>query len=391
MRAKRSMYILSFNGDYKLNLPSEIYDIGYRAKVTLHKWEAGLSLTNHNIKPQVPEFENKVLVSNGEIERQRTLEGNLFAAYKGKIVKDIYYDIALKGDLYSDMQGYTYTALNPYATLAYDARKFGRMEISYSHQHQYLLNCGFTNMGMPVEFWIGANADNRPQYTHNFQFGYRKEFFKGKFEICMEAYYKRLYNQVEYNGTPLDILNKEYSVENLLLCGKGYNYGTNIMLNKLTGKLTGWLSYSFGRAMRQFDIYGDRWFPANHERIHEVNVVAAYRIGKDFDIGATFSYASGTPFTSVKYIYLMNNNILAEFGEHNANRLKDYIRLDLSANYDILRKDDRCAGINISIYNVLCRKNEIYYGLRMSKNGFKFRGISFLTNILPSISFYYKF
>jgi hypothetical protein len=87
----------------------------------------------------------------------------------------------------------------------------------------------------------------------------------------------------------------------------------------------------------------------------------------------------------------MNENILAEFGEKNANRLNDYIRLDISANYDIIKKEKRTAGINLSIYNALCRENEIYYGVKPSENGIKFKSISFLTNILPSISFYYKF
>lgn len=108
-------------------------------------------------------------------------------------------------------------------------------------------------------------------------------------------------------------------------------------------------------------------------------------------MGGTFSYASGTPFTSVKYLYLMNNNIMTEFGEHNGNRLDDYIRLDISANYDIIKRERHTAGINLSIYNVLCRKNEIYYGLKVGNNSFSFCSRSFLTSILPSISFYYKF
>ena len=87
----------------------------------------------------------------------------------------------------------------------------------------------------------------------------------------------------------------------------------------------------------------------------------------------------------------MHENILTEFGEHNKNRLKDYIRLDISVNYDVIKRKKGDAGINLSIYNVLCRNNEIYYGIKASKNGFRFQATSFLTNILPSISFYYKF
>lgn len=382
---------LSLTGYYDIKLPSEIYDIGYRSKVTLNNIEAGISIINHNTTPQTPEHYNSSIVRSENDYRQHTIEGGIYAKYSGNIFNSIHYDLALKGDLYSDLKGYTHTALNPYAMIAYDTWKTGRIEFCYSHQHQYLLNCGFTSFGMPVEFWLSADAKNKPQHAHNFQLRYRREIFNGKYDINIEGYYKKLYNQIEYNGSPLDLLNKEYSLENTAITGNGYNYGANIMLNKLTGKLTGWVSYSFGRAMRKFETYGDRWFPANHERIHEVNIVATYKIGKRFDIGGTFVYASGTPFTSVKYFYLMNENILAEFGEKNANRLNDYIRLDISANYDIIKKEKRTAGINLSIYNVLCRENEIYYGIKPSEKGMKFKSISFLTNILPSISFYYKF
>ena len=382
---------LSLTGNYDVRLPSEIYDIGYRSRLIFNKWETGLSIINHNTTPQAPEHANSSIVISGTDNEQHTIEGSIYAKYGGSLFNDIYYDVALKGNLYCDLKGYTHTSLNPYAMIAYDTRKAGRIEFSYSHQHQYLLNCGFTSIGMPVEFWISADAKNRPQYAHNFQLSYRRDIFNGDFEISADAYYKKLYNQIEYNASPLDMLNKEYSLENIIIRGNGYNYGANIMLNKLTGKLTGWVSYSFGRALRKFEAYGNHWFPANHERIHEVNLVAAYRIGKRWDVGGTFVYASGTPFTSVKYFYIMHENILTEFGEHNKNRLKDYIRLDISVNYDVIKREKGDAGINLSIYNVLCRNNEIYYGIKASKNGFRFQATSFLTNILPSISFYYKF
>lgn len=377
-------------GDYCIGLPSGIYDIGYRSKFRYNNFEAGLSIINHNIEPQTPIFVSDN-TPTPTIEKQHTLETSIYAKYLGNIFNNLYYDVALKGDLYSDLNGYIYPALNPYATLYYETWKTGRIELSYSLQHQYLLNCGFTSLSMPVEFWIGANADYKPQYAHKLQLCYKREIFKGKYDICIEAYFKKLYNQVEYNGNPLDVLNKEYSIKNVIICGNGYNYGANIMLNKLTGKLTGWLSYSFGRALRKFDIYGDKWFPANHERIHELNLVATYKIGKRFDIGGTFSYASGTPYTAIKYVYIMNNNILSEFGEHNARRLKDYIRLDISANYDIIKKNNRTAGVNLSVYNALCRKNEIYYGVRINNDGIMIRGITSFLKILPSVSFYYKF
>ena len=394
---KQSFYFTGYKnnlkliGDYNVALPSKIYDIGYTSKAYMGNLEAGISIINHNVTPQIPEYSDQSIKTNNTDYRQHTLESSIYSKYSGNILNDIYYDVVLKADMYNNLKGYTYTALNPYAMIAYDYYPVGRIEFLYSNQHQYLLNCGFTSLGMPVEFWVSADSNNRPQYAHNFQLGYKREIFNGKFDVNIEAYYKLLYNQIEYNGSPLDILNKDYSLENVVISGNGYNYGVSIMLNKLTGNLLGWLSYSYGRAMRRFDIYGNRWFPANHERIHEINLVATYKITKRLDVGATFIYASGTPFTSVKYFYIINSNILTEFGEHNANRLGDYIRLDISANYDIIKKNNSAFGVNISVYNVLCRNNEIYYGLKKSNGGFNFDATALLTNILPSISLYYKF
>ncbi len=382
---------LNIVGDYNIGLPSGIYDIGYRSTVSLQNIKAGISVIGHNIKPQTPVYDNLNIITDNNPNEQHAIESNIFASYEDIFLNRFHYHIALKGNLYNNLKGYSHIALDPYAMLAYETSKVGRIEFSYSIQHQYMLNCGFTSLGMPIEFWIGADSYNKPQYSHSCQFIYKRELFNGKYEASIETYYKRLYNQIEHIGSPFDIINKRYSLDDMLIHGHGHNYGASIMLNKLTGKLTGWASYSFGRALRKYDIYGDKWFPANHERIHEVNLVASYKIGKRFDIGGTFAYASGTPFTAVKYLYLINNNILTEFGEHNANRLKDYIRLDVSANYDFIKRNNRSAGINLSIYNVLCRKNEIYYGLKPSKNGFRFRSVAFLTNILPSVSLYYKF
>lgn len=395
---KHSLYFTGFRnninlkGSYNLQVPSEIYDFGYRSESTYKNWKCGASIINHNITPQVPLFDNQNIHNSNNVNIQNVWEGALSAGYSGRFFSDFYYDVALKGDVYTDFRDYCYSALNPFVRFGFEKRKFGKMEFLYSTQHQYLLNCGFTSLGMPVEFWIGADSDYKPQYSHNFQLAYKRDLFNGKYDISVEAYYKRLYNQVEYKGSPLDILNKQYSLNKVIICGDGYNYGANVMINKLTGKLTGWVAYSFGRALRRFDVYGNKWFPSNHERIHELNIVATYKVGKRIDVGGTFSYASGAPFTSVKYFYFMNGNVLTEFGEHNANRLKDYMRLDLSVNYDIIKNEERTFGANLSLYNALCRKNELYYGLRFYDDAsFKFRRYAFFTTILPSVSFYYKF
>ena len=391
--------LLRVRGNFNLTLPSEIYDFGYRADATYRNLKFGISLANHNVVPQAISNENAGIISADGLYRQKALEAALYVKYSGRVFRHFNYDIALKGDVYTKFKdnvgdkSYNYQALNPYVKLGYENRVFGSIGLSYSTQHQYLLNCGFTSLGLPVEFWLAADVHNNPQVAHSVQMNYNRELFDGKYEVSVEAYCKRLYNQVEYNMSPLDLLNKQYSLNDAVISGDGYNYGANIMVNKLTGRLTGWVAYSYGRALRKFGIYGDKWFPSNHERIHELNVVVTYRINDCIDVGGAFSYASGTPYTRVKYMYLLNGNILTEYGEHNSSRLKDYMRLDLSVNYDIIRKGKNVFGANLSFYSVnsLFRDNEMFYKIKADAESFKFVSSSFITMTMPSVSVYYEF
>ena len=204
-------------------------------------------------------------------------------------------------------------------------------------------------------------------------------------------YAKQLFNQVEYRGDIMDFFTTSYNLDDFLLKGSGYNIGLNLMLHKQSGKLTGWLSYSLGRALRRFDNPDySGWYPANHERIHELNAVCAYDHNQ-WNFSGTFVYATGLPFTAPKSFYLSSGQLIAEFGRHNACRMRPYIRLDLSVSYDIISNEKCESGINLSIVNALARKNDIIYKLKMSKEEFWYYRTHFLLTIIPSISYYHRF
>ena len=49
-------------------------------------------------------------------------------------------------------------------------------------------------------------------------------------------------------------------------------------------------------------------------------------------------------------------------------------------------------GINLSVYNVLARKNDVMYRLHVTKdNKFGYVPMSFKLMLVPSISYYHKF
>ena len=162
------------------------------------------------------------------------------------------------------------------------------------------------------------------------------------------------------------------------------------MAHKQTGNLTGWISYSLGRALRRFDNKDYTGiYPANHERIHEINAVCAYQ-RKRWNVSGTYVYASGVPFTAPQYYYISAGQIITKPGEHNSCRMRPYIRLDLSVTYTLSKTEKHENGLNFSLYNVLGRKNDVMYRLNYSGNTYSYGGIAFFLRWVQSVSYYHK-
>ena len=109
------------------------------------------------------------------------------------------------------------------------------------------------------------------------------------------------------------------------------------------------------------------------------------------ELGAIYVLASGVPFTRIKYAYMVSNNIVSEYGPYNGDRIKPYMRLDLSMNYDFKNSGDKRSGINFSLYNATMYNNILSYRIKVYKGQVRYATFSFLMPILPSISYYYKF
>lgn len=399
MKITRSIYLTRYSNRMNLDmpgaafaLPSHIYSYGYKEKIESERIKTGFEAILHRIKPQSPEIDGKYLIKQTPQEEIKAEEYIAYADYSQPVDRWIL-NGGLKGTIYHNSTEHkTYYSLDPSVSVTYKIDNYSSLRASYGWQHQYLSRAGFSNIGLPSEFWLSSGKFNRPQYAQSVSLSYETLLFNGDYSLSAEAYYKDLHHQIEYNGNLLDFLTESYSLKQALLVGSGENYGINIMVNKRTGKLTGWLSYAWGRAFRKFDKFGrDRRYPAAHERIHELNAVATYRFNDKWSVGGTFVYASGTPFTAPKHFYIMNGQLVSEFGEHNANRLKPYSRLDLSVNYCLKKKGDSESGINLSLYNALLHENDIFYRLKIHESRFYYNPTHFMMDILPSISYYCKF
>ncbi|MBR1506138.1 MAG: TonB-dependent receptor [Prevotella sp.] len=395
-QAKWTAYVTSYHNKFRINmqsmnmqLPSAITDFGLKGTLEWKKWTVGTDLTAHHIEPQRLQAEHAPY-NYSQPDSDHSFEGSLYCSYNMRIGTSVTLGGGIRGTFYR-LGSFSRGSFDPHLTLSYHTDQT-QVTASYAVRHQYMLQAGFSNMGLPTESWMSSNSQRAPQYGHLLNLGVSQFLFAHRYKLSADVFYKRLYHQVEYSGSVLDFLNADNDIDRFLLAGEGENYGFSVMVNKCSGKLTGWVSYSYTQAKRQFEALGSGRFPASHERPHEVNAVATYSLNRHWSAGAVFVYASGTPFTAPAYLGLFNKNILIQYGPHNGNRLKPYMRLDLSVNYKWRGRLFKENGINLSLYGATAKRNELFYYIRTNEDGsFAYQPASFLIDVLPSISYFCKF
>lgn len=371
----------------QLSSPASIASWGYKAKMKYHFLDCGLEYTGHNLSPQEPIS----LYREGRNDtEQYAHELSCFADVTRKW-RNWQITLGMRFCSYVNPQHHFSCNLNPQFAICYTPTEYLTVNSTVYLRHQYLFRSGLSSVGLPIEFWFAADSSFSPQRAIGINLSCDWLVNKGKYALSIELFYKYLSNQCEYIGDLMQLWDSEYLWRNQMAQGKGRNYGIGFIFQKRLGRLTGWASYSFNRSKRAYNtaiLDGD--FPSSHDRPHQLKSVAAFRINNHWSLGADYVLASGTPFTAPKAFYIVNGNIISQYGTHNGKRLPAYRRVDLSASYEI--KNKVCTFVvNLTLYNVLFLKKPIFYRLKFYEGEYGYRGVGFVARMLPSISLSVKF
>lgn len=383
-------YEFSFD-ELRLPVPSSILNYGYRGEITIpHFARLSAEASEYAITPQSPLIVNQLGVP-GEKEVQNSSLLSLvldrtFSLGDLSITPSIDYS-------YYKLRGldHAFSNFDPQLVMSYDAHRLGQFTLEAARKHQYMSETGMLQSGLPTHFWVSSGVVCDPQEALNSSFSHSLNIFRGAYTISTQAYYKLLYNQLEYTGFFFDLLAKEYSLEDHVSSTDGRNFGASVMVSKNSGKLTGWLSFAYGRAIRTGMISGEMLtFPASHERKFEFNALLDYK-AKRFDVSMNMVWASGNPFTPVKHVYLINGNLLAEYHPYNSGRLTSFFRTDVSFDWHLPSKEGTRQGINVSVQNLIGKRFQISYMLDIQDTAFKYGPYLFKESFIPSLSYYYEF
>jgi hypothetical protein len=252
-----------------------------------------------------------------------------------------------------------------------------------------------TNSPTPLDIWLPSNKYIKPLIANQVGLGYFRNFSDNMFETSAEVYYKKMKNVIDYiDGAELFL--KE-DLETELLMGSGYAYGLELYAKKQQGRLTGWLSYTLSKSMREIPgINNGNPYPSSYDRTHNVSVVASYELTKYWNLSSTWIFATGNPTSYPIAKYDIQGNTLYYYADRNSNRIPDYHRLDVSMNYDFKKNDRRRykQSLNFSIYNVYARRNAYSVTFRQNEENPHISEavrMSIIGSMIPAITYNFNF
>ena len=332
-----------------------------------HTLSMGADAIYYHLQPGImsPLYEGESLVKTWNLDIQRAVEPALFVSDSWTVTSKL----SLEGGI--RLSGFL--ALNP--SKFYLNPEF-RISGKYSFLDNLSVKAGFNTMSQhihlisntssisPIDTWQLSTDRIRPQTGWQAAGGVYWTIANGTIDLTLEGYYKQSAHQLDYKSGATTLMNSHLADDLVETYGKAY--GVEVMAKKTTGKLTGWLSYSYSRTLlREMEdrgvatINGGAWYNAPHDKPHEVKLVANYKFTHRYSISANLEYATGRPVTLPIGTYEYGGGTRLAYSQRNTYRIPDYFRLDLAVNIDPGHYLKRLTHMSwtVGVYNVTARKN----------------------------------
>ena len=280
-----------------------------------------------------------------------------------------------------------------------------RISGNYAFTNNFYINTSFTRMqqnlqilpnnsiGLPIDIWIPVTDYLKPQISDQFTFGIGY-YFKNKYKLSVEGYYKSMKNLVELKEGAFFVFGG-YDWDKSFYTGKGLARGIEVMLEKQTGKVKGWVGYSLSKSDRQFQsINNGHAFPFKYDRRHQISVLLKFpTTKKHWNFSVSWLFSSGSPVTVPTSVYTINNKTYYEFTQRNNIRMSNYHRMDLAFTKTIVfNKNTRVW--NIGAYNLYSHVNPLFISTSFlvsnTSSKLKFYEVGLLP-LIPFISYEISF
>jgi hypothetical protein len=270
-----------------------------------------------------------------------------------------------------------------------------------------------TGIGLPTDLWVPSTSRVRPQRSTQFALGLAKDFPERNLALTIEGYYKKSQDIIGYKEGASFLLiddvesTDEVDYEDNITSGQGWSYGTELLLQRKVGRLSGWLGYTLSWTQLQFDDvnFGKKYY-ARYDRRHDISLVGIYELKKRVTLSGTWVYGTGNALTMPQGSYNNPNHDVREpnssysisstvYGDKNSFRMAAYHRLDMGIQFHKKKKWGERTW-EVSLYNAYSRQNPFFYYLdrgnfsSSTSGNTRLKQVS-LFPIIPSFSYSFKF
>lgn len=377
---------------------------------TRHEVHFGANYTYHMFRPQVMTVKSSMegMASFYNLDTVIATSGTTHAHEANLYIEDTWtpctwykLNIGVHAGLFH-VDGKTWPSVEPRVGMRFLPYKDLALKLSYAYMSQYVHMLSNTSISLPTDLWVPVTGNIPPMRSMQAAAGISYNVLD-QVELSVEGYYKKMHNLLEYKDGASYVSGRNWQEQ--VCVGDGWSYGVQFLAQRKTGKLTGWIGYTWSRTMRQFNREGQeinygRPFHAKYDREHDLSITLQYRINKKWEIASTFIYGTGTRGTLAlqKYkdylfasteTYYRNPYIQVYYVEERNNfKMPDYHRLDLGATCHMPGKKHPEFEhiVNMSIYNVYCHFNPFL----VYPSGSQLKKLS-LFPIIPSVSYTFKF
>ena len=240
------------------------------------------------------------------------------------------------------------------------------LNFSVGNYHQFIATFQDDYNPNILDQWIAVDNSVSPAKSSQIVLGY-EEYIKDLYKIQVEGYYKDIKNlfTFEESRATTDEAISDSVLSDIVTPSDGYAYGLELFAQKMSGRLSGWLAYTFSvsrKSMNSIFYEKEEEYYNSWDRTHSFSALGNYIFNNKWDMNWKLSLQSGQAYTPIIGYY---NQILPESpdevyrtipGTRNSARYSPYSRLDRGIVYHTKLFGSKM-DIYVQVINVLNREN----------------------------------
>ena len=290
--------------------------------------------------------------------------------------------------------------LEPRFAVSYVINEEQSVKASYNRMTQYLHLISNTQSPTPLDVWAPSDRYLKPQLLDQVAVGYFRNFKDDLYSLEVESFFKKIKNRVDYIDGANLIANE--AIERVILNGRARAYGLEVLFRKNSGRFKGWVSYTLsrteqqvaGRTPEETGINNGKWYKTGFDKLHNLAVVANYKLNEKWRFSANLIAQTGQPVTFPNGQYQYEGITVPVFSGRNEENLPTYHRLDVSATLTPTNNKGRKwqAEWVFGIYNLYNRQNAASITFRQNQETGSNEALRLsIFGIVPSATYNIKF